>query len=321
MNHTLIVAISSALGWSFQTSLLGRFWNSLTALQIAAVVSAVVLTVGAVIEYWHHLSTLTLLIAKWSFRRLTPVDRCVLKKLFVHSIGPILVVLGIAGEFVFEGRTFVVEDKQEEQSRLTISSLENKASANEREAAQLKKDAEGLKKDAETEHLARVNIEAAVAFRSLDDKQKRDIGTALAHFGSTTGASMWFVNGSTEAELFADDIAKALRSAHIHTTTIGGIEEMREGGGHWDEPIESANTGVEIASTSNPVAHDLADALLKELTNRGFDANRRADQKSEKNPPGPVIWVTVLARPKGPQGELKLQAEREAKAKNSTTNK
>jgi hypothetical protein len=167
--------------------------------------------------------------------------------------------------------------------------------------------------------LARVKIEAAVAFRSLNDKQKRDIGTALSPFGSITGASMWFVNGSADAELFADDIAEALRTAHIHTTTIGGIIEAPEGGGHWDEPIKSVETGVDITSTSNPVARQLADALFKELTSRGFDSKRRPDEKSKDNPPGPVIWVTVRSRPSGPQGEYKLEALAEAKAKKATS--
>jgi hypothetical protein len=313
MNHTLIVAISSASRWSFRSSSLGRFWNSLTALQVAAVVSAVVLAVGAVIEYWNHLSTLTLLAAKWIFRRLTPVDRCVLKKLFVHSIGPILVVLGIAGEFVFEGRTFVVEDKQEEQSRLTISALENKASSSEREAAQLRKDAEGLKKDAEDEHLARVKIEAAVAFRSLDDKQKRDIGMALASFSPRAGASIWFHGPSTETEMFADDIAEALRFGRITTTAPGGIMDMREGG-KWNGGIKSVDTGVVIQSTRAPAAIEFAAALIEELTRRGFDAKRQTDPPFEDKP-SPIIWVTVGPRPSGPQGKYKLEAEREATAK------
>jgi hypothetical protein len=175
-----------------------------------------------------------------------------------------------------------------------------------------------LRNDAESERLARVKIEAAVAFRSLNDQQKRDIGAALARFGSVTGASMWFANGSAEAELFADDIAEALRFAHIHTTTVGGVMEMPEGGANWDASIKLANTGVDISSTSNPLARELAGALLKELTGRGFDANRQPDQKSKNNPPVPIIWVTVQARPNGPQGEYKLQAEREAKHKNNT---
>ena len=234
----------------------------------------------------------------------------------IGFIGWVFVALGVMGEGVSEYFVNDAETNIRAFDETLLADAQTKAafaigraSQNEREAAQ-------LRKDAEAEHLARVKIEAGVAFRSLDDQQKRDIGTALTRFGSITGASIWFANGSTEAELFADDIADALRSVRIHTTTVGGIMEMREGG-KWDAPIESANTGVDISSTSNPVARELADALFKELTIRGFDAKRQPDQKSQNNPPGPVIWITVQAHPKGPQGEYKLQAEREGKHKNN----
>src|SRR5262249_45190734 len=138
---------------------------------------------------------------------------------------------------------------------------EDRASANEKEAAGLRKDSEQLRKDAEDERLSRVKLQAAVGWRLLSDQQQRDIGGALTRFGNITGVSMWFANGSPEAELFADDIAEALRFAHIHTTTVGGLMVMREGGGNWDKPIESASTGVEISATTNPVAQELATAL------------------------------------------------------------
>lgn len=190
------------------------------------------------------------------------------------------------------------------------------ADANAR-AGVLEKDAASLKKDAEDERLARVNIEAAVAFRSLDEQQKRGIAKALSRFGNITGASMWYANGSPEAESFAVDIAEALRLAHIHTTTIGGVIEMREGGGNWGKPIEPVTTGVDISSTTNPTARELAGVLMKELAGRGFDVALRADQLPKDNkPPSPLVWVTVQARPKGPQGAYKLQGERDARAKN-----
>lgn len=182
----------------------------------------------------------------------------------------------------------------------------DRASANEKEAQQ-------LRKEAEAERLARVKIEAMVAFRSLDEQQQRDLGKALNRFGNITGVSMWYANGSAEAESFADDIAAALRFAHIHTTTIGGLMQMREGGGNWDKPIEVARTGVDISSTTNSTARELADALVTELTGRGFDVARLADQPlKDDKPPAPLVWVTVQARPKGSQGEYKLKAQSKA---------
>jgi hypothetical protein len=126
----LILANNLALRWSLASSVLSpfiRFWNNLTALQTAAVISALVLTIGAVIEYWYKLKLLAFLVLKWILRKSTSFDRCVFRRLLLHSIGPILVVLGIAGEVVFEGRTFLVEDRQEEQARTIVGSLKKQA--------------------------------------------------------------------------------------------------------------------------------------------------------------------------------------------------
>lgn len=126
-----------------------KLWNNLVFLQVAAVVSALVLTFGAVLEYSHQLKHLILLIAKWVCRRSTPYDRCVFKKLLRHSIGSILVVLGIAGEFVFEGRAFIVEDRQEDQARKIVGSLQEQANAVSKEEDGLKKQLDAASKESD----------------------------------------------------------------------------------------------------------------------------------------------------------------------------
>ena len=73
---------------------------------------------------------------------------------------------------VFESRTFIVEDRQEEQSRQQVSQLELKASVNEKEAKQLSRDAEGLRKQAETEHLARVELEKEMQPRFIGNPKQ-----------------------------------------------------------------------------------------------------------------------------------------------------
>lgn len=130
MSQILMVAASSARSWSF----LSKFWSSLAALQWAAVISAAILAIGAVIEYWAKIKLLVLLEMKYLLGRSTPFDRCVFRKAFIHSAGPILVVLGIAGEVVFEGRAFILEDRQEEQARQIVGSLSVKAEAAETKA-------------------------------------------------------------------------------------------------------------------------------------------------------------------------------------------
>ncbi len=188
-----------------------------------------------------------------------------------------------------------------------------RASNNEKESVQ-------LRKDAETEHLARVKIEAAVGWRSLTKKQKQDMGAALVSFNSKAGANMWFDGSSTEAEMFADDIAEALRYGHITTSSPGSVLVMHKGG-NWNDPIRSVETGVVVQSTKAPAAIEFAAALIKQLKDRGFDAKRQTDPPFDEQTADPVIWVTVQGRPNGPQGEYKLQAEREARPKNSSRTK
>jgi hypothetical protein len=152
ISQILMLTNNRAVRWSLALSVLSpfiRFWNNLTALQAAAVISALVLTIGAIVEYWYKLKLLASLLLKWILRKSTPFDRCVFKRLLLHSIGPILVVLGIAGEVVFEGRTFVVEDRQEEQARNTIGSLSQKATAASAKADSASGESDAVSKEAD----------------------------------------------------------------------------------------------------------------------------------------------------------------------------
>jgi len=139
ISQILTVAAVSAPWWSVSS-----FWNSLSALQWAAAISALILTIGAVIEYWHKLKALTLLACKWTLRKSTAFDRCTFRKLVIHSIGPLLVTFGIAGDFIFEGRAFILEDKQEEQARKTLGSLQDKEIAVSTEADELSRRLDGM---------------------------------------------------------------------------------------------------------------------------------------------------------------------------------
>ena len=84
INQILMVAINRALRSSSRSLLpfgITELWNSLTALQTAAVVFALLLTIGAVIEYWEKIKHLALLTLKWVFGKSTPFERCVLRKI------------------------------------------------------------------------------------------------------------------------------------------------------------------------------------------------------------------------------------------------
>jgi hypothetical protein len=235
----------------------------------------------------------------------------------VLNVSLFLVAIGVAGEFVGNWVAGPIRKRLETAKDLEIARLNNEAGNARKAAGDALERAAVLEKQAEQERLARVKIEAAVGWRSLSNHQKRDIGAALASFSPRAGASIWFNGSSTEAEMFADDIAEALRFGHITTTAPGGFMQMRESG-KWNAEIKSADTGVVIQSTKVPAAIEFAEALIKELTSRGFDAKRQTDPPFDDKPES-VIWVNVQPRPRGPQGEYKLQAEREAKDKKATS--
>jgi hypothetical protein len=108
-------------------SFLSRAWNNSTFLEFASFASTLVLTVGAVIEYWEKIKNLALLGAKWILRRATAFDRCMFRKILLHSIGPILVVFGIGGEMIFETQAFRVSNR--ETADLTKTAGDAKQSA------------------------------------------------------------------------------------------------------------------------------------------------------------------------------------------------
>jgi hypothetical protein len=187
ISQILILAANWAFLWSWVVSVLsefGRFWNSLTELQIAAGISALVLTIGAIVEEWHNLSRLTLIGLKWICKKSTPFDRCVFKKLLVHSIGPLFVVFGIGGELVFEGRAFIVEDTQEQRARELVGSLQIEAGDAESKAQSALNKASTANDLAGTaQHKAETaNASAGEARQKADDigKEANDLSVKLA---------------------------------------------------------------------------------------------------------------------------------------------
>jgi len=258
---------------------------------------------------------------EWRVCELIPEGPSLIK-LGIEIASIILVIAGVMGEFgvglrisSINGQLRAKGAELRSKSDQLLAIVTQQASDADAGAAEANRQAAEANRKSEEERLARAKIEAAVAFRSLDDKQKRDIGTALASFSRRVGVSIWFQGPSAEAEMFADDIAEALRSfSHITTTTPGGIMAMREGGA-WNGEIKSVDTGVVVQSTKAPAAIEFAAALIKQLNSRGFDAKRQTDPPFDEKTTEPIIWVNVEPRPKGPQGEYKLQAEREAKAK------
>jgi hypothetical protein len=276
-------------------------------------------------------------------------------------VGWIFIVAGVAGEFVadsflskadgyvqkFDEILLADAQRQTTLANVRSSSAYERAAQTEKEAAedlkatniarqkaeearqrsegfraQMEKDemeAAQLKKTTEDERLARAKIEAAVAFRQLSERQKQEIGGAVKDFSTEAVASVWFNSSTTEAELFADDISEALQFGHIRVQPASGFMEMRENS-KFGDPVKRAPTGVVIQSTKHEGARKFAEVMVAELSRIGFDAVRQTDPPFDDKPV-PQIWINVEPRPKGPQGEYKLQAEQEAKAKNTAKSK
>ena len=227
--------------------------------------------------------------------------------------GGILVTVGVAGELIVG-----IKASRKESDLRTINHqieglLTDKASENDKEAKRLGKEAEQLRKDAEAEHLARVTIEARVAWRRLDDKRKSELASKLGDFSNSVGASFWFLGSDIEAETFADDMAEALKLSHVVVQPPANIMSLKSSG-KFGDPIKRSEVGVSIFPSKYAGSIKLADGLIRELNLLGFDTARRKDLPF-KDSKFPEVEIFVYPRPDGPQGEYKLQAEREAKAK------
>jgi hypothetical protein len=264
-----------------------RFWNNLTALQTTAVIFALVLTIGVVVEYRYELKQLAWLLIKLILGKSTPFDRCVLKKLSLHSIGPILVVVGIAGELIFEGRTFMVEDRQAGDAAKAVAALYM---------------------NAEIEQLERVKIEASVARRKLSKEQQSMIADHLKRFAGMK-VVLSYLAGDPEAQLFAEDIAGALRAANCKVPPIEPfILFGRWGGGAY--PLHPL-TGVDLGITKNRSSQDARGVIQRELCSLGFDT--AFISKVE-----PEVDVLVVAKPNSPQGLAKLTIDAKTPMKTCT---
>lgn len=287
-----------------------------------------IVVIGVAMEIWVILRERRDDMEAWGRGIVRPPERPQITKLLVELASVVLITAGIVGE-LWIGLSITqingqLRDKGAElrtKSDLLLglltqqtSNANERSSNNEKEAAQLRKDAARLHKEAETEHLARAKIEARVAWRHLNKEQKDEIGLLLKPFFRYQVASIWYNAGDSEASMFAADITEALQAGKISVQPPGSFVRLEEAG-KVGGPIKRIKTGVTVQSTNDFSSRLLAETIIKELTKRGFDAERPKDPPFDPNP-NPQVWVEVRARPEGPQGEYKLQAEREAEAKN-----
>jgi hypothetical protein len=252
-----------------------NFWVALVVIGVAMEVVVIV------IEYRHELH---------AFNRgiIRPPDRPSRWLFGFGLLGAGLVAIGVAGEFWLHIKAGKLESEMREANRQLVALVNQRAAdAGER---------------ASKNELARVKIEASVAWRRLSKKQQSTIADHLKRFAGLK-VVLEYIGGDPEALLFAEDIAAALRAAKCQVPPIqpfslfGGY-----GGGVY--PLHSL-TGVSLARTKNRLSRDAHDAIQRELCSMGFDATITTDKLE------PEVDVLVVARPDSPQGltELKINAK------------
>ncbi|HXM21064.1 MAG TPA: hypothetical protein VN948_07360 [Terriglobales bacterium] len=226
----------------------------------------------------------------------------------------IVLILGIAGELLSAVRTSQLSgqiianiEERAGKAKQKAGEADERASANNKEAEQLRKDAEG-------ERLARVKIEEGVAWRRLNDDQRKEFASSLRRFSGQL-ADCGYLMSDMEAFSFSSDIAIALRAAGWRAVPpSASMITMKEiSPPTTASPMEKLDTGAELASTADANSVAASQALAQELRQLGFDAQYKSSTQSTTTP---WVWITVTHRPLGPQGEAKLRHEAEAKKQN-----
>lgn len=238
-------------------------------------------------------------------------------------IGFVLVMGGVAAEGIFEGCMGIADTKLRNFDKQSITDTELKAARLGNSTQELKTAAEVAKGQAESERLARVKIEASVAFRRLTDIQKVEMGSQLRRMPPEP-ITVWFFSESPEGPPFAADIAEMLRKGGMYVYPPRPLAPSTSPAVRVTDPIVKYVNGVQIGSTSDTASVLLANKIKDLLEDNGFDAEIvQSDAASAiaKNIGSPNVIVGVMSRPEGPQGEYKLQAEREAKQKKKSTAK
>jgi hypothetical protein len=281
---------------------------SLDSVEFWITVSTFFVVIGLVVEYWFPLRELIHEIRR---RRTFP------RKKLVEMIGGVIVTVGVAGELWFQSRAAQKETLiragshrieallNDEAGRANkIARLaEARAASDQKTTAGLINQAASLKQQAQAEMLARVEIEARVAWRNLTGTQEKQVVSRLAKFAGQIAECSYLAN-DMEAFSFSSDIAKALRAAgwsvippSPSVILMKGIPSLPTAA----SPIETLETGAEVQSTADPDSLAASHAVAQELNRLGFDAQyKQSAQRVDLS----RVWITVESKPQEAQGEV-----------------
>ncbi len=188
--------------------------------------------------------------------------------------------------------------RNDELAGLRIAELNERDSADEKEAAR-------LTKLAQDESLARLQLEAELAWRRISKDSQSAIADHLVHL-SKQMAQISYNPADLEAQSFASDIASALRGARWEAFEPQAIANMHQVlvTLKTNSPLE---TGVTVASTKKRTSHAGASALAHELSVLGFDTTLSPTKFQQFTS---TVFIFVGHRPNGVQGEFKLRGQK-----------
>jgi len=258
--------------------------------------STMAVVIGLVVEYWdpihEFIEELRRPAATFPWRRIKELA------------GGILVTLGVAGELGFTYWASRIETSLRDDTTEIVGRLNDKAAEAERLAGEANKYA--------------AEIQESVAPRRLTASQRASIKSELSRFARQQfefGA--WHDTFDLESSVFAQELVSALsKDAHWKAKPgfdVGGSVSM------FTAAPAIPVTGISVSATNNDSTKLASKALIRELNAIGFNCIRGEEFAKKGDAPAkePFIYIHVLARPEGPQGEAKLRADA---AKRDATN-
>jgi len=179
---------------------------TLNTLRIFLTTFTSLVAIGLVLEYKTALWNILRLVIKVLLLRSSPFERCTLRKLSWHSLGAILVTVGVLGEFWVEFRQYGSEGKLARESAETIGGLRVELGKEQRaikgydlKIATAESEAAASKAIAEGEKLERRKLEVRLGPRSLDFAKQQMITDALRKFSGHPQVSVTSYGQDAEA--------------------------------------------------------------------------------------------------------------------------
>ena len=233
---------------------IGAIEDSLKVLRIFLVFFTWVVAVGLVVEYKTELQFIFRGLLKVVRLKSNTFERCQLRKIVWHSLGAILVTVGVLGEFWVEFKQYGAESDLSRASaaerdglnartaeaekiakgfdaKISESDARDKAAEAtskgfEAQIADAQKAAAQSKVEAESERLARVQLQQQLEPRRLTGVQKEKL-RALLSADPQTIMFGWCMNGSDDCMDFTNDIGEAFNKAGWRTLFGADTENKR----------------------------------------------------------------------------------------------